>query len=78
MTERQRTAIAIASIALIVASCADAPTAPPHSARPDSDASAAYWRGRIAECANVGDVLQRRKCLDTVERDQDRTAARSR
>jgi len=76
MAEWQR--IASAGVALIVASCADFPAAPTASGQPDNDVSAAYWRGRAAECAHVGDVLQRRKCLDTVEREQARARVKSR
>ena len=59
----------LAALALLLAACAEGPRAPAAGGSP-ADAATAYWRARIGECANVGDVLQRRKCLDTVERDQ--------
>jgi hypothetical protein len=48
---------------------------------PDAESDAApdgSWRDRVAECTHVGDVLQRRKCLDTVERDREQDRARRR
>lgn len=65
---------ACVTIALFLSACAAGPGSPTTSIGPAGD-DAAYWRARAGECGNVGDVLQRRKCLDAIDRERERAGA---